>query len=82
MILVCYCLVIGLAVVLRCYLQWLNAKREQDEGVKGDAGSSGVVTGKAVDETEQSPQVAEVDLQSEAFDDVTDWETFGFRYRL
>lgn len=81
-ILVCYCLVVGLALVLRCYLQWLNAKREREEGVKGSAGSAGVLAGKAVDEVDQSTRVAEVDLQVKDFDDVTDWETFGFRYRL
>lgn len=81
-ILVCYCFVVGLAVVLRCYLQWVNAKKEKEEGVKGSAGSAGVLAGKAADETEQSTRIAEVDLQAEDFDDVTDWETFGFRYRL
>jgi hypothetical protein len=81
-ILVCYCLVVGMAVVLRCYLQWLNNKRERHEGVKGSAGSAGVMAGKMADETVQVARVAEVDLQARDFDDVTDWQTFGFRYRL
>lgn len=81
-ILVCYCLVVGLAVGLRCYLQWLNAKRETDEGVKGSAGSAGVIAGKVADDVDQSTRVAEVDIHAEDFDDVTDWKTFGFRYRL
>lgn len=81
-ILVCYCLVIGLAVVLRCYLQWVNQKREREEGVKGDAGSAGVLAGKTVDATERRTGIVEVDLHAEGVDDVTDWETFGFRYRL
>ncbi|KAJ4988142.1 major facilitator superfamily transporter [Stagonosporopsis vannaccii] len=81
-ILVCYCLVIGLAVVLRCYLQWVNGKREREEGVKGDAGSAGVLAGKMADERERSTVVVEADLRAEGVDDVTDWETFGFRYRL
>ncbi|KAF3041994.1 hypothetical protein E8E11_002249 [Didymella keratinophila] len=52
-ILVCYCLVVGLAVILRCYLQWVNAKREKEEGVKGSAGSAGVLAGKAADAPER-----------------------------
>lgn len=81
-ILVCYCLVVGLAVALRCYLRWLNAKRERDEGVRGSAGSAGVLAGKVDDGLAQGARVAEVDLRAEDADDVTDWETFGFRYRL
>ena len=81
-ILLCYCLVVGLAVVLRCYLQWLNTKREKEEGFKGSSGSAGVLTGKVADETNQGTSIAEVDLQAEDLDDVTDWKTFGFRYRL
>ncbi|KAJ4375434.1 hypothetical protein N0V86_006965 [Didymella sp. IMI 355093] len=61
---------------------WVNAGREREEGVKGSAGSAGVLAGKVDDETEQNTRVAEVNLQAEDFDDVTDWETFGFRYRL
>jgi MFS family permease len=85
-ILVCYCLVVGLAVVLRFYLQWMNAKREREEGVKGSAGAGGVVAGgKMADETDQgdiSARFGQVELQAEDYDDVTDWKTFGFRYRL
>lgn len=81
-ILVCYCLVVGLAVMLRCYLQWLNTKRERDEGVKGSAGTAGVIAGKVTGGADQGTRVDEVDLQAEGFDDVTDWKTFGFRYRL
>lgn len=81
-ILICYCLVIGLATVLRCYLQWLNAKREREEGIKGNAGSAGMLAGKATDQADQATTVAEIDLRAENLDDVTDWETLGFRYRL
>ncbi|KAF2651125.1 MFS general substrate transporter [Lophiostoma macrostomum CBS 122681] len=85
-ILVCYCLVVGLAVVLRFYLQWMNTKREREEGVKGSAGAGGVVAGgKMADENDPrdiSVGVGHVELQPEDYDDVTDWKTFGFRYRL
>lgn len=81
-ILVCYCLVVGLAVVLRCYLQWLNLKREREEGVKGSSGSAGVIASKVAEGANQSIRVAVVDIHAEDFDDVTDWKTFGFRYRL
>lgn len=83
-ILVCYCLVVGLAVVLRCYLQWMNAKRDREEGVKGSAGAGGVVgNGKIVDQADEGAErVGEIELVAEDYDDVTDWKTFGFRYRL
>ena len=85
-ILVCYSLVVGLAVVLRCYLQWVNTKREREEGVKGSAGAGGVVAGgKMADETDgqdATAMVGQIELRAEDYDDVTDWKTFGFRYRL
>ncbi|PSN67372.1 major facilitator superfamily transporter [Corynespora cassiicola Philippines] len=83
-ILVCYCLVVGLAIGLRCYLQWMNAKREREEGIKGSAGAGGVVAGgKLADDADQAGvAVGTVELQAEDYDDVTDWKTFGFRYRL
>ncbi|KAJ4361986.1 hypothetical protein N0V83_010927 [Neocucurbitaria cava] len=85
-ILICYSLVVGMAVVLRFYLQWMNTKREREEGVKGSAGAGGVVAGgKMVDEADQrnlSSRVGEIELIAEDYDDVTDWKTFGFRYRL
>jgi hypothetical protein len=64
----------------------MNAKREREEGVKGSAGAGGVVAGgKMADETDQgdiSARFGQVELQAEDYDDVTDWKTFGFRYRL
>ncbi|ORY18411.1 major facilitator superfamily transporter [Clohesyomyces aquaticus] len=87
-ILVCYCLVVGLAVVLRCYLKSWNGKREKEEGVRGSAGAGGAIaarkmmpeTGVQVRRIEE--QVGAVELGPEDYDDVTDWKTFGFRYRL
>jgi MFS family permease len=85
-ILICYSLVVGLAVVLRFYLQWVNSKRERDEGVKGSAGAGGVVAGgKMADEMDGqglTARVGQIELRAEDYDDVTDWKTFGFRYRL
>ncbi|KAF2109059.1 major facilitator superfamily domain-containing protein [Lophiotrema nucula] len=85
-ILVCYCLVVGLALTLRFYLQWVNTKRERDEGVKGSAGAGGAVAaGKMLDETEVqdvTERAGVLELSAEDYDDVTDWKTFGFRYRL
>jgi MFS family permease len=85
-ILICYSLVVGLAIILRFYLQWLNAKRERDEGVKGSAGAGGIVAGgKMADDADGqdlAARVGQIELRAEDYDDVTDWKTFGFRYRL
>lgn len=83
-ILVCYCLVLGLAIILRCYLQWMNAKREREEGVQGSAGAGGVVAGGKTAHADDrgGAAAATIELKAEDYDDVTDWKTFGFRYRL
>ena len=85
-ILVCYCLVVGLAVTLRFYLQFENRRREKTEGIKGSAGAGGVVAGgklaDVADERNLAEHAGEVELRAEDFDDVTDWNTYGFRYRL
>ncbi|KAK2601613.1 hypothetical protein QQS21_004848 [Conoideocrella luteorostrata] len=85
-IMICYALAIALAIVLRFYLQWVNAKRTREEGFEGSAGAAGAVadgkmptqlTGREVAEA-----AAEVQLRPEDYEDVTDWKTVGFRYRL
>lgn len=83
-IMVCYALAIGLAVVLRVYLGWMNAKRAREEGFEGSAGAAGAVGGgKVVDVAADGREaVGEVELRSEDYEDVTDWEMAGFRYRL
>jgi MFS family permease len=86
-ILICYSLVVGLAVLLRFYLQYMNTKRERIEGVKGSAGTAGAIaSGKMADEGDDRDLAGRlfvgVELRSEELDDVTDWKTFGFRYRL
>ncbi|KAE8149757.1 major facilitator superfamily domain-containing protein [Aspergillus avenaceus] len=83
-ILICYIIAGAMAISLRVYLQLLNAKRDRTEGVQGDAGLSGVVGGKAIEQGKRdvSELVRSVDLRPEDYDDVTDWKTIGFRYRL
>ncbi|KAG7108120.1 putative transporter like protein [Verticillium longisporum] len=85
-IMICYSLVVVLALTLRTYLQWQNKKRAREEGFEGSAGGSGVVAGgKVVGAGESSRDVAQmvdqVELRPEDYEDVTDWKTVGFRYR-
>lgn len=77
-IIICYSLVIGLAIMLRLYLQWFNALRTKLEGLPGDAAMAGAVTGAKLGSGIDAP----LELRPEAFEDVTDWNTVGFRYRL
>lgn len=83
-IMICYALAIGLAVLLRVYLGWMNKKRSREEGFEGSAGAAGAVGGgKVVDVAADGREaVGDVDLRSEDYEDVTDWEMAGFRYRL
>ncbi|KKA17430.1 Allantoate permease [Rasamsonia emersonii CBS 393.64] len=84
-ILVCYVLTAALALSLRVYLQAVNKKRDREEGVQGSAGVSGAVAGgKVADlkDSDISEAVRTVRLLPEDYDDVTDWKTVGFRYRL
>lgn len=84
-IMICYALVVCLCVVLRFYLSFMNSKRRREEGIEGSAGTSGAVGGKVDDAADDRPVtevVNEVQLRPEDYDDVTDWKTFGFRYRL
>lgn len=85
-ILVCYSLVVGFALALRAYLRAVNLRRQKSEGVMGSAGASGAVGGgKVVDVRPGCPVgevVGDLRLRPEDYEDVTDWHTFGFRYRL
>ncbi|KAI1810640.1 MFS general substrate transporter [Poronia punctata] len=85
-ILVCYALAAGLSLVLRGYLQLTNERRRRREGIEGSAGASGAVGGGKVVEVNRGRQgveaINEVRLRPEDYEDVTDWNTFGFRYRL
>ncbi|KAJ0158223.1 putative transporter [Colletotrichum tanaceti] len=86
-IMICYALVVVLALGLRFYLQWMNAKRTQEEGYEGSAGGAGAVGGGKVMQADGRPNdvadlVDRVELRPEDYEDVTDWKTAGFRYRL
>ncbi|CAN8096017.1 unnamed protein product [Discula destructiva] len=83
-IMICYALAIVLAGVLRGYLGWVNARRSREEGYVGNAGAAGAVGGgKVVDvAVDGGARGGEVELRSEDYEDVTDWEMAGFRYRL
>lgn len=83
-ILVCYSLAVALALALRAHLAAANARRARDEGFAGSAGASGAVAGgKVVDDVARGAGAAVVgELRSEDYEDVTDWQIAGFRYRL
>lgn len=85
-ILICYIISAVLAITLRFYLQFMNTKRDCKEGIQGSSGFSGIVAGGTVTELNNKNSVVDavrnVALQLEDYDDVTDWKTFGFRYRL
>ena len=61
-------------------------ERQRDEGVKGSSGTSGAVGGGKVlgmnDDRQVTEAISQVQLRPEDYEDVTDWKTFGFRYRL
>jgi hypothetical protein len=86
-ILVCYSLVVGFALALRTYLGFTNLQRRRSEGVEGSAGASGAVSGGKVIDVRHGGRIADAGdgvlrLRPEDYEDVTDWNTFGFRYRL
>ncbi|KAI1207536.1 putative allantoate permease [Annulohypoxylon truncatum] len=85
-IMICYALVVCLAALLRFYLQFVNTRRQREEGIEGSAGASGAVGGgkvvDVVDSRNVTEAVNEVQLRPEDYEDVSDWKTFGFRYRL
>ncbi|KAI0505407.1 major facilitator superfamily domain-containing protein [Xylaria bambusicola] len=82
-ILICYSLVVGFALGLRAYLAFVNRLRRRREGVEGSDGASGAVAdGKVVDLRHGHGAVGELRLRPGDYEDVTDWDTFGFRYRL
>lgn len=82
-IMICYALVVGLAMGLRGYLVWVNGRRAREEGFEGSSGVAGVVGVRKGDERAGGGDVdvGRVELRSEDYEDVTDWKTVGFRYR-
>jgi MFS family permease len=84
-IMICYALVIVLATCLRIYLQWMNKRRTKSEGIAGSAGTAGVVAGGKMasdGRADVAEAVTNAQLRPEDYNDVTDWKTIGFRYRL
>ncbi|CAI6340625.1 unnamed protein product [Periconia digitata] len=89
-IMICYALVVVLALALRVYLQFVNSKRAREEGIVGSSGAAGAVgAAKVVDDARRgdggeaaAAAAGAIQLTPEDYDDVTDWNTFGFRYRL
>lgn len=84
-IMTCYALVVVLELSLRFYLQWTNRRRAKEEGLEGSAGGSGTVAhGKVagLDGRDLGAVVTGVQLRPEDYEDITDWQTVGFRYRL
>jgi MFS family permease len=82
-IMVCYALVVGLAMGLRVYLVWVNGQRMREEGFEGNSGVAGVVGVRKGDDRVDGGDMdaGRVELNSEDYEDVTDWKTVGFRYR-
>lgn len=77
----CYTLVIILALTLKGYLQFTNALRAVKEGISSSTGDSGaVIDSWSHSATEGAP--SERATEPTNYDDSTDWETKGFRYRF
>ncbi|TLD16898.1 uncharacterized protein PgNI_01426 [Pyricularia grisea] len=92
-IMLCYAVVVCLALTLRFYLNAANKRRAAEEGFEGDSGVAGAVGGVDVAKTggggggaggvgDLGRIVNEVELRPEDYEDVTDWKMVGFRYRL
>ncbi|RDW93611.1 uncharacterized protein DSM5745_00933 [Aspergillus mulundensis] len=82
-ILICYALAAVLTFSLYLYLRRLNSRRDREEGMV-NTGSAGVPQqpgGRQTGSTEVSPLIRTLSRQDDG-DDVTDWNTFEFRYRL
>ncbi|TVY60793.1 putative transporter [Lachnellula suecica] len=66
-ILICYGLVVVVSMALRTYLTFVNKSRDKTEGAAA---------------TEQSAIPGKIELTSIDYEDVTDFNTRGFRYRM
>jgi MFS family permease len=77
-ILICYALAATLALSLHVYLRVENKRRDRQEGrVLRDVAAQSGLTGS----TEVSPLIRRTTEQTKRDEDLTDWGTFGFRYR-
>ncbi|KAL4815246.1 major facilitator superfamily domain-containing protein [Aspergillus spinulosporus] len=86
-ILICYALAASLALSLYVYLRRLNSQRNREESTVSARSVAALPqqpdrrqTGRSAASTEISPLIRT--SQEEDDCDVTDWNTFGFRYRL
>jgi hypothetical protein len=77
-ILICYALAATLALSLHVYLRVENKRRDRQEGrILRDVAAQSGLTGS----TEVSPLIRRTTEQTKRDEDLTDWGTFGFRYR-
>lgn len=65
-ILICYGLVVVIAILLRIYLTWENKRRDKIEGAAAALPVDG----------------SKKELNAEDYEDITDMKTVGFRYRM
>ncbi|KAL4747262.1 hypothetical protein BDW72DRAFT_17731 [Aspergillus terricola var. indicus] len=86
-ILICYVLAASLALSLYVYLRRLNSQRDREESTVSTGSVAALPqqpdrrqTGRSAASTEISPLIRTSQGQNDC--DVTDWNTFGFRYRL
>ncbi|KAL2871142.1 major facilitator superfamily domain-containing protein [Aspergillus lucknowensis] len=76
-ILICYALAATLSLSLHVYLRLLNVQRDRKEMAQGDPRDH-----HRTGSTEVSPLLGATIQQPGRYYDVTDWNTFGFRYRF
>ncbi|KAJ0422388.1 major facilitator superfamily domain-containing protein [Aspergillus carlsbadensis] len=77
-ILICYALAAALALSLHVCLRVENERRDRKEGrILRDTTEESILAGS----TEVSPLMRRATEQTKFDEDLTDWETFGFRYR-
>jgi hypothetical protein len=69
-ILICYGLVIIVALSLRLYLTQVNKRRDREEGAAAEIAAAGAIP------------VEKRLLAAEEYEDITDLNTPGFRYRM
>ncbi|KAI0206597.1 major facilitator superfamily domain-containing protein [Astrocystis sublimbata] len=78
-IVICYSLVVGLSLLLRVYLMSVNRHRAlEDDGDR----VSGLIHAVSGGNLTRSEEAREVESQVNSDEDITDWKTVGFRYRL
>jgi hypothetical protein len=65
---ICYALTILVAILLRIYLTIVNKHRDQAEGLDGE-------------ETQRESRLGK-DPTADDYEDTTDFQTRGFRYRM